>query len=96
MNLRRGLWRLWIIASCIWVIGWLAYVWSTCTMLPGAGGPFMICHTSPFWPGFTEMGMLTVRDYLDLAIGALVGPAALLVVGLATGWVAAGFRSAKS
>jgi hypothetical protein len=78
VNLRRGLFRVWIVASLLWFIGWLLYVWATCETkhVPGSAQnePWKeyvkFCYTG-FSEWMTQVQNFTFWDYAS--IGAVGG-----------------------
>jgi hypothetical protein len=82
MNIRRGLWRLWLVLT----VAWLGFaIWTTpdlqtCLFRIGSG------QWCDHW---------TTHDYLA-AVGVLFGgPVALLVLGCAVFWITSGFKEPK-
>jgi len=68
MNVRRGLLRLWLFASAIWLISWAAYVWLSRieAVEDATGQPFVAFHTD-FGKGWTAASEFALGDYLSLA-----------------------------
>jgi hypothetical protein len=52
LRVARGLFRIWIVASIVWFVGWLWYLWATCTLKHVPGTPeneyTQLCYTSLF------------------------------------------------
>jgi hypothetical protein len=97
MNTRRGLFRLWIFASAIWLILWSAYVWVSRldAMEDTTGRSFVAFHTG-FGNGWTELKDFTLGDCLSLASVGFGLPLAFLGFGYGVAWIVAGFsRSPK-
>jgi hypothetical protein len=89
MNVRRGLLRLWLLVSAIWLASWGAYVWFS--RIAGAedttGEYFLAFHTD-FGEGWKELKDFGLGDYLSLAAIGIGIPLAVLIIG----WIIAGFR----
>lgn len=68
MNVRRGLFRLWMFASVIWLMSWMAYIWISRldATEDKTGQSFAAFHTG-FGAGWKED--FSVADYLSLASG---------------------------
>jgi len=88
VNVRRGLFRLWIVAGVLWIVGWLVFIWTTCSVF--ANGQAAFCYTD-FSGWQTEWGGFTLWDYARIAEVALGVPALVLAVGWATLWALSGF-----
>ena len=84
MDLRRGMFRVWIICSVIWVILWGLRVFVVLGCRPG--GDHLVCFD--FWYGITSE---PVVPYWVEALGAFAPPLLLLVVGRAVLWAVEGF-----
>jgi len=82
MNARRGLLRLWVFASLIWVVSWAAYVWFS--RLEEAEDPtgrtFLAFHTG-FGKEWKEISEFGFEDYLGLSAIWLGIPLAVFVLG---------------
>jgi hypothetical protein len=79
MNIRRGLWRLWLVLTVAWLgfVIWTTPELQTCLFRIGSG---LWCD---YW---------TTHDYI-VAVGVLFGgPVALLVCGWAVFWITSGFK----
>jgi hypothetical protein len=79
MNIRRGLWRLWLVLTVAWLglVIWTTPELQTCLFRIGSG---LRCDN---W---------TTHDYIA-AVGVLFGgPVALLVIGWAVFWITSGFK----
>jgi hypothetical protein len=96
VNARRGLFRLWIVGSAIWIVGWSIYVWNTCWAAADAKDPFVICRTSLFSGGMREVRAFNLSDYVDLAVSVFLIPVGTLVGGLIIAWIVVGFKRASS
>src|SRR5262245_1944818 len=94
MNVRRGLLRLWLFASTLWLISWAAYVWLS--RIEAAEDPtgehFLAFHTD-FGRGWKAVSAFALGDYLSLAAIGIGIPLAILILGCGAWWVAAGFKS---
>jgi hypothetical protein len=91
MNLKRGLFRIWVVASLIWFLGWLAYVWATC--LPQENSVEVYCYTSLFDDWMSPVSYFSLRDYARIGAMGIGPPIAVLVLGFSILWAADGFRS---
>lgn len=91
--MKRGFFRLWIVISTIWVIGWYTYVWETRlhAVEDKTGRSFVAFHTD-FGNGWRELKDFGLADYLALIERGLALPAGLLIVGATIGWIGSGFR----
>jgi hypothetical protein len=100
MNLRRGLFRIWVVASLIWLIGWHWYVWATCETkhipFSSQGEPWKeyvkFCYTG-FGEWMTQVQNFTFWDYASIAATGVGVPIAAFVIGFGLLWAADGFRS---
>lgn len=88
MNVRRGLFRLWIVASVVWVAIWFTFIWATCTT--HANGQVTFCSTD-FSGWQSEWGGFTFWDYARIAEIALGIPVLILALGSALLWALSGF-----
>src|SRR5262249_36203714 len=70
VNWRRGLFRLWLLISAAWMMGWTIHL-----VLDGI------------------QGGLKTADFLALPVLLLGPPIALLLLGIAAGWAARGFKA---
>jgi hypothetical protein len=90
--MKRGLLRLWLFVSAIWLASWAAYVWGS--RLDGAedatGERILAFHTD-FGKGWTELKDFALGDYLSLAAIGIGIPLAVLILGCGVWWVAAGY-----
>jgi hypothetical protein len=89
-NLRRGLFRVWVVASLCWVGAWLGYVWATCVTPPGQTVYF--CRIGLFDDWMKQITYFTFWDYLTFAVSTLSVPIILLTLGSAVWWAVNGFR----
>ena len=90
LRVARGLFRIWIIVSIVWLVGWLWYVWATCK--PVTGNELLLyCYTSFFddWMGPVPF---TFLDYAKLIATGMVVPIVVLAFGSALVWAFRGFR----
>jgi hypothetical protein len=96
MNRKRGLSRIWLLGSSLWIAGWLVFVWQSCVPQAGASPislGLMFCRVSlfddwmmqPRYFGFTEYGYI-VGTALSL-------PVLCLVLGCIVWWIASEFLS---
>jgi len=93
MNAGRGLLRLWIFASAIWLISWGAYIWiSRLDALEDATGQRFIAFHTGFGAGWKEPKDFAFADYLSVASVGLGLPFIVLGLGYGACWVIAGFR----
>src|SRR5262249_23230850 len=93
MNVKRGLLRLWLFTSALWLISWAAYVWLS--RIEGAEDTivehFLAFHTD-FGSGWKAVSAFALGDYLSLAAIGIGIPLAVLIFGYSIWWVAAGFK----
>ena len=87
VRVARGLFRLWVFASAVWVASWGAYVWLTRLVGPE---DFLALHID-FGTGWKEPRFFTFGDYASLVSIAFGIPLAVLVLGCGARWVIAGF-----
>jgi hypothetical protein len=100
MNVRRGLFRIWVVSSLFWLAGWLLYVRATCETkyLPGSaqGAPWKeyvkFCYTG-FGEWMTQVQNFTFWDYASIGLVGFAVPVATLVIGVGILWAIDGFRS---
>ncbi len=87
MNLMRGLFRLWILVSVLWVgfSGWR--FWGSC--MPGQDGELWCATGVEDW--VTRLKYFGLREAFHVAAFTLGLPLALFVIGLAAVWVGRGF-----
>jgi hypothetical protein len=92
MNIRRGLYRLWIAASVLWIAAFMIwYFWKQCWY--GNPGPALWC-----WNGdgaFAEFTEFSFRNYAWLAAIGVSVPVLMLILGYVFAWVARGFQRAQ-
>ena len=64
--MKRGLFRVWVVASLIWFVGWLWYVWATCKIMevshPSQSTPAWERYVTLCYTGLGEW-MRQVRDF---------------------------------
>jgi len=79
---KRRLFVAWVVASLLWLGGWLAYIRWTC----GAEAPDEpeLCYTNLFSDAMSSR--FTIADYASIALSGLAIPVAVLVVGAAIWW----------
>jgi hypothetical protein len=77
MNWRRGIFRLWLLASAIWMLWMFAYT---------GGVPF-------YFTPHNEITTWPIRDILGIAEIFFLPPALLGLAILIIAWVLAGFRA---
>jgi hypothetical protein len=92
LRVARGLFRIWIIASIVWLVGWLWYVWATC--IPTAGNELLLCYTSFFDDWMTAVP-LTFLDYASIIATGMVVPIVVLAFGSALVWAFSGFAAKR-
>jgi hypothetical protein len=82
MNVRRGLFRLWIVGSIVWVGGWLwAYPWPI--------QEEFLCML-----GLSDNRFCNMRDPYSIYLPiAFLGPVIALAAWFAVGWIVSGFRA---
>lgn len=86
MNFRRGLFRLWIIASLVWFVGWLGYLWAFCEPTGYSGFVKFCSSSSSFW----NFGFWSYESIAAMGIGPAM---AAFILGLAGLWAAKGFQA---
>ena len=95
MNLRRGLFRVWITGSLLWMGGWLIFVWLSCDRRnipePLGGGHAIFCRTSLLDDWMTQTRYFDFTDYGHIVGTALGPPVAFLAAAYALGWIIRGF-----
>jgi len=94
MNLRRGLFRVWLVVSVIWLAWWGTYLWNSRLEATEdkTGRQFVAFHTD-FGVPWREVRDFGFVDYLSvLAIGFGI-PLLVLAVGCGLTWAAAGFSA---
>src|SRR5437870_1511027 len=92
MNVKRGVLRIWLVASATWVVGWAGYVRWTCQRVlygPTEGQWFCYVGFSDWMPFVSDFGFI---HYASLASVALGVPLTILVLGAGTWWAITGFR----
>lgn len=98
MNWPRGLFRLWAIASVLWVVGYIAYFWHSC--LPETGTGDYWCFTGEFDDWTEPLRYFGWRQYSYNAGWTFGVPIAGLLIGsaiyAAVHWVLLGFRGKDS
>jgi hypothetical protein len=93
MNLRRGLLRLWIVLSALWIVFAIWRFWTSC--VPGSDGWLWCSIGDDDW--IAELRYFGWRDAVRLALWLLGPPVACFVLGAIGLWVGNGFsRSANS
>jgi hypothetical protein len=90
-NLRKGMLRLWIAASVVWLVGWAAYVFKTCEFQ----NVQWYCYTG-FGEWMSPITYLTFWDYASLIATGMSFPLVALVLGAGTWWVINGFKSLEN
>jgi hypothetical protein len=87
MNWRRLLFRLWLIASGIWMCAWTLHIWQSCTTDLGE----VWCRTdyNEWYSAFSKFTPLT---YAVIAVWGMVPPLAILAWGGVVYWALTGFR----
>jgi hypothetical protein len=87
MDVRRGLWRLWILASVLWVAfhGWR--FWDKC--IPGSEGDVWCPIGHDDW--VRDLRYFDYADVLRNTAWIFGPPVACLIIGLGVLWVGDGF-----
>jgi hypothetical protein len=94
MNLRRGLFRLWIAASLLWLIAYVAYLWSRCIYMDTTDGTMLWCWSGEGdWVGSPRYFLIAA--YARLFAIAVSVPLGMLIVGYALAWIVRGFQQSK-
>ena len=92
MNLRRGLFRCWLVVSGVWLVAYVWYLWAHCWYLSD--------DTAMCWLGYSDwakpISYFTLLDYVRLIAIALGVPIAALVLGAASWWAIIGFGHQNS
>jgi hypothetical protein len=89
MNLRRGLLRLWLVLSILWIAAVCIHAYTEGILPPPSG---YTLELKPGQLGDVEVfGRLVLIDEMHVA-WALGPPVAVLIVGAALAWAIAGFR----
>lgn len=91
MNWRRGLFRLWITASVLWIVGWPVYIASTCAR-PSADPAHRLYCRADFGQWFPALDDFGPWEYATIAFYDLAPPLAVLLAGWAATWIITGFR----
>jgi hypothetical protein len=86
MNLRRGLFRVWIAATFLWLAAYALYFWSTCFY--SADDTLMCWIGDEDWT--RPISGFSIRDYVRLSMIGLSVPLGTLLVGYVCKWVARG------
>jgi len=87
MNLRRGLVRLWVIASAVWVVFWLWRADIPCLLGYTSGGEAPWCKD----PLQYSMNVGVSDALLVIGVPIVTG-----LIGLAVAWITQGFRAGRS
>jgi hypothetical protein len=88
LRVARGLFRIWVVASIVWLVGWLWYVWATCKT---DNERLLYCYTS-FFDDWMQRGDFTFWYYAKLIATGMVVPIVVLALGSALVWAFKGFR----
>ena len=90
MNIRRGLFRVWILASACWITGYIWYFWAHCFRLQD---DTLMCMESYGYDDWAKpLSYFTFIDYLRIAGIVLSGPVIVIALGAAISWAVTGFR----
>lgn len=92
MNIKRGLFRWWIIVSVVWTIFWI-WMWWKVLLVPGT----KLCTAADI-AGAERCHPVTTSDRFDIILETIImPPVALIGLGLVgfwlVRWVGRGFRS---
>ena len=94
MNWPRGLFRVWVVASVLWAIGYAGYFWYSCSLQSDRDH---WCFTGEFDAGIEPLRYFGWRQYLYHLGWAFGVPLLVLLIGSATyaalQWIVIGFRS---
>ena len=92
MNWLRGLFRAWVIASFIWMGGYVVYVWHTCA---GSLNKELWClfGDNDWTERLSDFGL---REYSYHATWLIGPPILVLIGGIAVRWIVLGFRRKSS
>jgi len=88
VKLKRGLFRLWIVVSLVWVAGWVGYIRATCVTIVYRE----YCRTGLFGEWLSPLPF-TLWNYANIAAVAVGVPVAILVLGVGLLWAGDGFAS---
>ena len=93
LRVARGLFRLWVFASAVWLASWAVYVWlSRLEATEDATGRTFVAFHTDFGKGWRELSAFTFGDYASLVTIAFGIPLAVLILGYGTWWVVVGFK----
>jgi hypothetical protein len=84
MNGQRFLFRLWLIASGLWICAWAFYLWRTCARF----GQDRWCRTDYS----SRLSELSTGSFLEMVAWGAVAPLTVLVLGVVTYQVIKHFR----
>jgi hypothetical protein len=92
VNVRRGLWRLWIAASAFWVGFWVWHYFKACSPLirPDGSADEILCDTNEVSGNVVRLAPFDLLQVTEITIGI---PIAVLGIGLIVAWILRGFRS---
>jgi len=95
MNFKRGLFRIWVVVTVLWIAAWAYYVWDYCVLREYQYG--IACFSGSInmelHVGSTIERILSFHSYRRLFAILLGPPIVLLVAGF---WVVRGFFSPQS
>jgi len=95
INLRRGLFRLWIAASLLRLAAYVAYLWARCAYVDTVDGTTLMCWTGEGdWVGGIQY--FSIGTYARLFAIAVSVPLGMMLVGYLLAWVMRGFLTPKS
>lgn len=97
MNWKRGLLRVWLLLSAVWLVGILGWLWSSRLyglrdIQTGQVLNMIAFRTRPWESGWIEPNQFTALDFTSLALMMFGVPLLVLFVAWCGRWVSAGFR----
>lgn len=91
MNWRRGLLRLWLVGTAVWLIGWAIFIRLTCHTLPDGK---LMCQAAPGgW--VAGWGEFAAWSYVELLLLGLSVPAGIFVMGFVAARLVRSFKSER-
>jgi hypothetical protein len=80
---QRGLFRLWLISTAAWLVGWALFMHRACHSVPGGK---LLCEARPDgW--FAHLGGFATWTYFKLLLLGISVPVGFLVLGIAVVWL---------
>jgi hypothetical protein len=95
MSVRRGLFRIWILAAATWLVYWSASLWESCVPEALEDKGYLACRR-----GLVEwvfnLGEFSLSSYLELALYGLGIPFLILMFGCGVAWALDGFQESQN